>query len=176
MARAAPVTIYLGLGANVGDRWAGIAQALTLLEPACGPFDSSSVYETPPWGDLDQPAFLNLVVRGETRLSLHALLRLAQETEAAVGRVPTRRWGPRTIDVDILAYGEIASSDDEIEVPHARLHERGFVLLPLVEIAPDWRHPRLRKSAAELLHALPAAETASITRWRAHPGTAGATR
>lgn len=176
MAREEPVTIYLGLGANVGDRWAGIAQALALLEPACGPFDRSSVYETPPWGDLDQPTFLNLVVRGRTRLSQQDLLRLAKETEAAVGRVPTRRWGPRLIDVDILAYGEIASAEDELEVPHARLHERGFVLLPLAEIAPDWRHPRLGRTATELLAALPAAETESITLWRANPGTAGGTR
>ena len=161
------VTIYLGLGANMGDRLANLEAALTALAPACGPFRRSSVYETPPWGDLDQPSFLNLVVEGRTGLDRHALLRLIKLTEASVGRVPTRRWGPRVVDVDVLAYGDLVAADEVLEVPHARLQDRGFVLVPLAELAPDWRHPRLGQTAAELLTALSAAETASIVPWAA---------
>ncbi|HEX2326848.1 MAG TPA: 2-amino-4-hydroxy-6-hydroxymethyldihydropteridine diphosphokinase, partial [Chloroflexota bacterium] len=91
------MTVFLGLGANVGDRLAYLQKALTALEPACGPFRRSAVYQTPPWGDRDQGPFLNLVVQGQTGLSLLDLLRLAQRTERALGRVPTRRWGPRVV-------------------------------------------------------------------------------
>jgi 2-amino-4-hydroxy-6-hydroxymethyldihydropteridine diphosphokinase len=168
--------VYLGLGSNVGDRAAHLARALGLLEPACGPFLRSAVYETPPWGDLDQAPFLNMVVRGTTRLDPGALLRLAKRVEREVGRVPTRRWGPRIVDVDVLAYGDAVVAGDELEVPHPRLPERAFVLVPLAEIAPEWRHPRLGKTAAELLAALPPEETASVRGWEAKEGPAGATR
>jgi 2-amino-4-hydroxy-6-hydroxymethyldihydropteridine diphosphokinase len=171
---AGPVPIFLGLGANLGDRLANLEAALAALEPACGPFRRSSVYETPPWGDLDQGPFLNMVVQGQTALSLPDLLRLVQRTERAVGRVPTRRWGPRVVDVDILSYGDAVVAEAEAEVPHPRLHQRGFVLVPLAELAPAWRHSRLGSTAAELLEALPAAETASIAVWDV-PSRAGAT-
>src|ERR687885_665834 len=93
--------VLLGLGANLGDRLANLNRALALLEDVCGPFARSPVYETPPWGDLDQPPFLNLVVRGHTTLDPQALLARCQAAEREVGRTPTRRWGPRVVDVDI---------------------------------------------------------------------------
>ena len=163
--RRAPVEVYLGLGANLGDRPANIQRALALLAPVCGPFECASLYVTPPWGDLDQPEFLNTVARGATLLGPERLLGRVKETEAVVGRAPTRRWGPRQIDVDILSYGEYVIDLPQLQIPHPRLHERGFVLVPLVEIAPQWRHPVLGKTAAELLAALAPAETAGIRVW-----------
>lgn len=160
-----PACIYLGLGANLGNREGCLEQALKLLAAQCGPFCRSSIYETPPWGDPDQPPFLNLVARGQTQLGPCALLARIKEAEQLLGRTPSRRWGPREIDVDLLAYGDAIIGTDSLQVPHARLHERAFVLVPLAEVAPNWTHPVLAKTACELLLALPAAERSRIRRW-----------
>jgi 2-amino-4-hydroxy-6-hydroxymethyldihydropteridine diphosphokinase len=160
----APVIVLLALGANLGDRQANLERALELLTGDCGPLQRSPIYETPPWGDLDQPGFLNLVVRGRTRLTPEALLARCKEVERQVGRRATRRWGPRIVDVDILAYGDEVIHTDSLDVPHVRLNERGFVLVPLVDLWPDWRHPVLGRTAAELLAALPPEEIAGIVR------------
>jgi 2-amino-4-hydroxy-6-hydroxymethyldihydropteridine diphosphokinase len=168
-----PTLVYLGLGANLGDRQAAIERALALLARVCGPLERSTIYETPPWGDPDQPPYLNLVVRGGTRLRPDELLQAAKEIERALGRRATRRWGPRVIDIDLLAYGDLVVQTPTLQVPHPRLHERGFVLVPLVELAPAWRHPVLHRTAAELLASLPPQETAGVTPWS---GSHGRTR
>ncbi len=169
MARVSPPSrapVLLGLGANLGDRLANVERALALLQDACGPLERSPLYETPPWGDLDQPPFVNLVVRGQTTLAPEALLARCQVVEREVGRTATRHWGPRVVDVDILAYGVAVIDLPDLQIPHPRLHERGFVLVPLADLAPEWRHPLLGKTAAELLAELPPEETAGIRRWR----------
>jgi 2-amino-4-hydroxy-6-hydroxymethyldihydropteridine diphosphokinase len=162
----APTPVVLALGANLGDRAGAIRRALELLAPDAGPFRTSDLYETPPWGDADQPAFLNLVAAGATCLGPAQLLHRCKGVEHALGRQPERRWGPRAIDVDVLAYGDLWLRTSDLEVPHARLHQRGFVLVPLAELLPDWRHPLLGRTASELLATLPVQETQGITRWR----------
>lgn len=133
-------TAYLGLGSNLGDRRGRLAEALRSLaaDPAISIVHGSSVYESKPVGLLEQPDFLNLVVQiGTAHLPL-ALLAACLAVEARLGRERRERWGPRTIDVDLLAYDQLAWRDDHLVLPHPRMHERGFVLTPLAEIAPDF--------------------------------------
>jgi 2-amino-4-hydroxy-6-hydroxymethyldihydropteridine diphosphokinase len=132
---------YLGLGSNLGDRAANLDEATRRLGSAAGTavVARSGVYETPPWGDADQPPFLNAALRIETSLSPLELLDLALSTERDLGRVRTRRWGPRTIDIDLLAYDDLGIADERLTLPHPRLFERAFVLVPLAEIAPQQR-------------------------------------
>jgi 2-amino-4-hydroxy-6-hydroxymethyldihydropteridine diphosphokinase len=148
------VTVWFGLGGNLGDRIANLARALTLLAQTCDGLEASAVFETPPWGDLDQPSFLNLVARGTTRRLPEALLARVKEIEYTVGRRPTRRWGPRVVDVDILAYGTLVTSTAVLEIPHPRMAERAFVMMPLAYLDPAWIHPSLGVTAAALVDAL----------------------
>jgi 2-amino-4-hydroxy-6-hydroxymethyldihydropteridine diphosphokinase len=131
----------IALGGNVGDVRTTLDRALAML---CDGRDASlgarsSDYLTPPWGVEDQPPFVNCCVSIATRLTPHELLARAQEIERAFGRDrgSERRWGPRTLDIDLLAYDDIALSDGDLTLPHPRLFERAFVLVPLAEIAPD---------------------------------------
>jgi 2-amino-4-hydroxy-6-hydroxymethyldihydropteridine diphosphokinase len=130
---------FLGLGGNIGDPAASIAAALRALD---GSEDIaveavSSLYRTPPWGKTDQPDFLNAVAKISTSLSPPDLLARCLEVEHALKRVRRERWGPRVIDIDILCYGDLAYSGEGLEIPHPRLAERAFVLVPLAEIAPQ---------------------------------------
>ena len=138
---AESVTAYLGLGGNLGDRLAALTEALRLLDstPGMRRTACSSVYETEPWGVAEQPHFLNLVAGYETTLPPVGLLAVCKKVESQVGRTESYRWGPRLIDVDILLYGDQAVSvaDPDLQIPHPRMMQRAFVLVPLAEIAAD---------------------------------------
>jgi len=142
--------VYLGLGSNLGERQSNLNAALAALPPAVRVLCSSSVYETEPWGYRDQPPFLNQVVEGDTGLAPLDLLAHLKQIEAALGRQPTFRYGPRLIDLDILLYGDQVVNLPGLTIPHPHLAERAFVLAPLAEIAPEVRHPQSGSTMREL--------------------------
>ena len=143
--------VYLALGANLGDRMLNLAHALTLLPPAVKLLRCSRVYETPPWGYLDQPDFLNMVIEGETTLEPLVLLDRLKLLEEKIGRKKSERYGPRLIDLDILLYDDLQLQSERLEIPHPRLSERAFVLAPLADLAPDLEHPITHATVRELL-------------------------
>ena len=146
--------IYLALGTNLGDRLANLRAAIACLPPVVTVLAESPVYETPPWGVTDQPAFLNMVLKGKTRLEPLALLAHLKHLETELGRVPAIRWGPRRIDLDILFYDDLVLDTPELTLPHPCLHERAFVLVPLADLEPGLVHPALGKPVRELLAAV----------------------
>ena len=149
-------TAYLSLGSNVGDRKRMLGEALHLLElPGLHVARVSPLYETEPQDFKKQPWFLNLVAEVQTSLFPMQLLTRAQKIERKLGRKRTLDKGPRSIDIDILLYGESVIDSKELVVPHPRMAERRFVLQPLADLAPDLRHPVLRRSMKELLAAVP---------------------
>jgi 2-amino-4-hydroxy-6-hydroxymethyldihydropteridine diphosphokinase len=134
-----PETAFLSLGGNLGEPAKSMAAALRILdsEPDCDVVAVSSLYRTPPWGKTDQPDFLNAAAEVRTTLSPRGLLDLCLETERKLKRVRAERWGPRLIDMDILIFGQRTVDEDGLVLPHPRMLERAFVLVPLAEIAPD---------------------------------------
>jgi 2-amino-4-hydroxy-6-hydroxymethyldihydropteridine diphosphokinase len=157
--------VYLGLGTNLGDRLENLRAAIVALPPAVCPQACSPVYETPPWGFADQPLFLNQVVQGETDLAPQPLLEALKALEARLGRQPSFQYGPRLIDLDILLYDQLQIETPQLQVPHPRLAERAFVLLPLAALAPDLVHPVLGRAIKQLLVEVDTSEM----RWRS-PG------
>jgi 2-amino-4-hydroxy-6-hydroxymethyldihydropteridine diphosphokinase len=143
-------TIYLSLGSNIGDRLANLQSAISLLPPNIQPLTQSSVYETEPWGYTDQPPFLNLVIKANTMLDPFDVLTFVQEIEVSMGRQETFRFGPRLIDLDILFYDDLVLDTPKLTIPHPRLTQRAFVLVPLAEIEPDLSHPVLKKTIQQI--------------------------
>ena len=129
---------YLALGSNLGDRAAFLQQAIDALCDRTSVRNISRVYETDPVGGPEQDAYLNAVVAIDTDLDPQALLAMTQTIEADADRVRGERWGPRTLDIDILLYGDISIDNDELTIPHPRMWERGFVLAPLRDVAPEF--------------------------------------
>jgi 2-amino-4-hydroxy-6-hydroxymethyldihydropteridine diphosphokinase len=143
---------YLGLGSNMGDRRAHLAAGVAAIGRLAGTrvISQSALYESEPWGPVEQSNYLNMAVEVSTELEPEELLRLCKQIEKHEGRVPTERWGPRTLDIDILLFGGREITSDALAVPHPRMWERAFVLLPLAAIAPGLRDPA-RKPIIEVL-------------------------
>jgi 2-amino-4-hydroxy-6-hydroxymethyldihydropteridine diphosphokinase len=150
-------TAYISLGSNLGDRLGFLKEALQRLKRSKGISISkrSSVYETQPVGPQDQGWFLNLVIEMKTTLDPASLLDHLLAIEDQMGRKRDARWGPRSIDLDVLLYDDRIVNTNRLIIPHPRLHQRRFALVPLSEIAPQVRHPTLKKTIRELLDGCP---------------------
>ncbi len=146
--------VFIALGSNLGDRAENLARAQSALADAVAIGVRSSVLETRPQYVTDQPAFLNMVLRGTTDLAPKALLAFLKKIERNLGRKPARRFGPRLIDLDILYYEDKIVNEADLVLPHPRIAERDFVLVPLAEIAANHRHPVTGQTTAEMLDVL----------------------
>lgn len=143
---------YLLIGGNVGNRHQNLEKAAQLIDEQAGKVvNRSALYETEAWGKSDQPAFLNQVLEIETSHEPHPLLDAILQIEQEMGRERKEKYGPRTIDIDILLYNDLELDTDELVIPHPQMHLRRFALSPLAEIAPDTIHPFFKKSIDQLL-------------------------
>jgi 2-amino-4-hydroxy-6-hydroxymethyldihydropteridine diphosphokinase len=146
--------IYIALGTNLGDRAQNLRKAVQMMPPQVNIVDKSPVYQTPPWGYEDQPKFLNQVIFAYTTLPPKDLLTYLKNIEIQIGRTPSFRYGPRLVDLDILFYGNLILKSKELQIPHPRIAERAFVLVPLNDLKPDLEHPLLKVSVNKLLQQL----------------------
>ncbi len=147
---------FIGLGSNIGDKLANLKKAIEGLGKIQGTkvLTVSSLYKTEPVGGVEQDWFVNAVAEVETSLTPRELLNKLLYIEKDLGRVRDIKWGPRVIDLDIILYDDLVMDEEGLSIPHPYLHKRGFVLVPLAEIAPKVIHPRLRKSVSELMHGI----------------------
>tara|TARA_A100001037_G_C15117691_1_gene622183 strand:- start:453 stop:959 length:507 start_codon:yes stop_codon:yes gene_type:complete len=143
--------ILLGLGSNLGDRFNNLCSAIEAMTPEIMVQTISPTYETQPLYVTQQPEFLNLLVRANTTLSPISLLASIKALETKLGRKPSARFGPRAIDIDIIDYNSQILNLENLITPHPRMHERLFVLRPLIDIAPNWIHPRTCKTVQQLI-------------------------
>ena len=147
--------VYIGIGSNLGNREENCEKAIgLLLENGITVTRMSSMVETEPWGVTEQEKFINTAVEARTDMGPEELLAALKKIEFDMGRLPSARWGPRLVDLDILFYDDLVMKTDDLEIPHRDIKERGFVLKPLAEIAPDKVHPVLKKRVSELLEEL----------------------
>lgn len=165
MMRTRPHEAILGIGANLGDPVAQLSDAVGNLP---GVARVSSVFRSEPVGERDQPDFFNIVCALSTQLTPEALLAKTGDIERRLGRERGLRNGPRPMDIDLLSYDDLVMDSNDLTLPHPRLHQRAFVLVPLREIAPEWRHPTLGQTADEMLSA--GAPFERIQRWGSLPG------
>jgi 2-amino-4-hydroxy-6-hydroxymethyldihydropteridine diphosphokinase len=147
---------YLLTGGNMGDREESLQKALALIEQHCGDLISlSSIFETQAWGNTDQPSFFNQAMAIQTELTPCRLLRRVLKIETQMGRIREEKYGPRIIDIDILFYNDEVHNYPRLKIPHPEIQNRRFVLVPMVEIAPDFIHPVLKKTITQLLAVCP---------------------
>ena len=154
MSETGPVTVYLGLGSNLGDRSQNIDRAINRIGQCLKMSRCSPIYETEPFGVPDQPKFLNMVAEAETETPPMELLRFLKGIEQQLGRRPVGSDAPRPIDIDILFYDDMIISTEALTIPHPRISQRGFVLVPLNDLSPGLTHPISKKTVAEMLSAL----------------------
>lgn len=160
-------TAYIALGSNISPREDFLKDSLTLLEEHEGISvkEKSAVYETAPVGYMEQNDFLNMVIVIRTNLNPFDLLRYCQQIEGELGRKRVVKWGPRTIDLDILLYNHENMKAEQLTIPHPYMHERAFVMVPLADIAPRAYMPHLQRTAREAIDLLPSEEVISVREW-----------
>ena len=146
--------VYLSLGSNLADRKSNLEAVRSALPPEVLIRKASSLFETEPWGYVDQPDFLNQILLADTFLSATALLAYVKDLEFKIGREPSFRFGPRLVDIDIIFYGDQIIQEPDLEIPHPRFRERAFVLVPLAEISPDLLVPGTDQIVSDLLEEL----------------------
>ena len=155
--------VFIGLGTNLGNRKQHLAEAVQQVSMHIGTIiKPSGLYETPAWGLIEQPDFLNQVLEVQTHLSPQEVLSKLLAIEQEMGRIRTQKWGPRLIDLDILFYDDLVLDKPNLKIPHPYIQERAFVLEPLFEIAPDFIHPVFKKTSAELLRKLQLVEQIKV--------------